>query len=1179
MSDTDALIYVVDDDASVRKAVASLIRSAGLRAETFASAQEFLAGPRTEGPSCLVLDVQLPGLNGLDLQQELAKADIQIPTIFLTGHGDIPMTVRAIKAGALEFLTKPFDDEDLLHAIRQGIARYHTARQQRRNLALKAKMKEFPPFRLDTANECIWRHREDGEDERIRLTPKAFDVLRYLVEHAGRLVTPDELLEALWPNIYVNPEGLRRYIQEIRKTLGDQLDKPLFIETLPKRGYQFVAPVIEEGAAKPLDLPTETAKNIVGRGPALAELDRCLSKALRGQRQIVFVTGEAGIGKTTLVDEFQRRAAANAPSIRIARGQCVEGFGSKEAYYPMLEALSGVCHGPGGESIIPTLAEQAPTWLVQLPALVKREHRETLQREIQGATRERMLREVGEVLETITSESPLLLILEDLHWADPSTVDLISALARRRSPAKLMLIATYRPVDVILSEHPLKAVKRDLQVHQLSREIALEPLSEAEVAEYLAAESSGASLPDGLAGLLYQQSEGNPLFMVAALDHMTELGLIVREKGSWRFRAALKGIDLEVPESLRGMIEVQIERLSPEEQRVLEVASLESVGRSRFAVTSRAEVIGLDPAVFEDICETLSRRHRILRSAAPEKLADGAVSACYEFVHALYRDVCYRRIAPGRRAQMHRRIGQWAEAHFEPLNEAAPWLAGHFEQGGDWLRTIKYLQLAADTAGRRFEPRQAAEILEHALELVKKLPEAEQTAREIEILEKLAAIYAMLGEDARAIENYEALAARAAHDGMIDVEVRALIDMAWPSSWTSSQRSLEFLERALQLSSRQEDPLMRARTRARCFALRLWQRWNPQDVEEFHNAFAEIRNAGDRRILAEYLVDFGSIGWLTSQYREARQSLIESRVILSETVEENPYLNTTYLVGQCIVPPRNLLFLGEWGEALRELKGIIAMLDKNGAYHWGQAVRLYRAFVHLHAMDFAGALAICNSTLPLVRDPHPRPAPDHPIPYPTALRMCLFLTGSAEMGLGNYESALEHLLAARAEMDRAAALWSWWWRMHLESALAEVWLAKGDLAQARPQAEKFLATALATAEHTWQALAWELNARVAMAERDRTRAQDCIAKGLSAMEGFEVPLAAWRVRATAAELSQRVKSRESAKRHLALSRETIMKLANSLPPDEPLRQIFLSAPMISKILSDAETRRSRAKEA
>jgi DNA-binding NtrC family response regulator len=121
MSDTGALVYVVDDDASAREGVAALIRSAGLTPKTFASAEDFLAAPRPETPSCLVLDVSLPGVSGLDLQQKLAKSNLQIPIVFLTGHGDIPMTVRALKAGAANFLTKPFDDDDLWNSIQQSM--------------------------------------------------------------------------------------------------------------------------------------------------------------------------------------------------------------------------------------------------------------------------------------------------------------------------------------------------------------------------------------------------------------------------------------------------------------------------------------------------------------------------------------------------------------------------------------------------------------------------------------------------------------------------------------------------------------------------------------------------------------------------------------------------------------------------------------------------------------------------------------------------------------------------------------------------------------------------------------------------------------------------------------------------------------------------------------------------
>ena len=451
--------------------------------------------------------------------------------------------------------------------------------------------------------------------------------------------------------------------------------------------------------------------------------------------------------------------------------------------------------------------------------------------------------------------------------------------------------------------------------------------------------------------------------------------------------------------------------------------------------------------------------------------------------------------------------------------------------------------------------------------MVSNLSETERTPREIEILEKLATIYTALVDDIHAIETYEALAARATHDDLIDVEVRALIDMAYPLSWTSSQRSLEVLERALQLSARQENPLLRTRARANCFALRVWQEWNRQDAEEFQNAFAEIRNRDDRRILSPYLADCGFISWISSEYREARRSLIESRVTPFETVGENPYLNAACVRGRFSVT-WTLVSLGEWGEALREIEDAVAMLDKNANYQWGQGMRLHRAWVSLHAMDFAGVLAICNYTLPLIRHPAPHPAPDYPTPYPAVLLMCLLLTGSAETALGNYASALEHLLAARALLDRSTVIFVWIWRMPLESALTELWLAKGDLAQARPQAERFLAITLATAEHTWQALAWEVNARVAMAELDLTRAQDCIAKALFEMEGFEAPLAAWRVHATAFELDRNSGNRDLAARHLALSRETVMKLANSLPTEEPLRQTYLSAPMVCKILGN-----------
>ena len=135
MKDADAIVFVVDDDSSIREAIKSLVTLSGLRVETFGTAQEFLQSKRPDLPGCVVLDVELPGLSGLDLQQELAAHGIKLPIIFITGYGDIPMSVRAMKAGATEFLTKPFRDQDLLDAIHQALAHDRAARRHSREIA------------------------------------------------------------------------------------------------------------------------------------------------------------------------------------------------------------------------------------------------------------------------------------------------------------------------------------------------------------------------------------------------------------------------------------------------------------------------------------------------------------------------------------------------------------------------------------------------------------------------------------------------------------------------------------------------------------------------------------------------------------------------------------------------------------------------------------------------------------------------------------------------------------------------------------------------------------------------------------------------------------------------------------------------------------------------------------
>jgi DNA-binding winged helix-turn-helix (wHTH) protein len=992
-------------------------------------------------------------------------------------------------------------------------------------------MRRFQAFRLDTVNQCLWH----GE-ARVELTPKAFGVLRYLVEHSGRLVTQEELLEALWPSTYVNPEILRKYVLEIRRVLGDRPEKPTFIETRPKRGYQFVASVVDEVPTEML--PAGGTKKIVGREPALSDLGGCLLRTQRSERQILFITGEPGIGKTALIDEFQRYLRADVSEICIVRGQCVEGYGGKEPYYPVLEAVAQLCRTSGGD-FVQTLARQAPTWLVQFPALLKSEHRQTLQREIAGATPERMLREISEFLETIASEKPLLLILEDLHWADHATVDLISALARRRQPAKLILIGTYRPVDVVISSHPLKPLKHDLLIHHLCREIALQPLEEADVAEYVAAELGAAAVPEGLAGLIYRRSEGNPLFMVTVLEHIRERKLMTQEGNKVTFTLPLREIELCAPESLRQMIEIQLDRLSSEEHRALEAASVTGV---LFPVVISAAAANMDADSFQDLCEGLSRRHQIVRPVDTQEFTSGTVSDRYEFVHALYRDVLYRRQPHGRRAQLHLLVGERLEALYaHQLSDAASALAHHFEQGREWTRAIKYLLIAADTAGRRFEPRRAVEILEHALELKNRLAEAERVQHEIMILERLATIHIAF------------------------VGVSPLLRKVWELVLANSEQHPEASQHAVELTAEFKDPLLRARTVIRwslCSVLA--GDWAGKHLEDCSRALELIRERANRLILGSNLLDYSLIQFFSSNYRVALQNAREGLAAVVQESENNPHLKEVSL--HHFIVPWSLLFLGEWGEALHEIDRQAAMMDTSAHYAQARANRLYRAFVHSFAMDLAGVREICDSILPSLESP-------------SDVRFCSMLLAQAELNMGNYERAHALLSATQEHMERLTVALDWYRRMLIESVLTELWLAKGDITQARLAGDRFLEIASATEERTWRALAWEASARVAMAELDQTRSQGCIAEALSTMKGFELPLADWRVHAAAFELCRKSGHRDLAERHLALSRQRIIKLADSLPAEEPLQRIFLSAPLVRKTLGDSEPPKLRVQNA
>jgi DNA-binding winged helix-turn-helix (wHTH) protein/predicted ATPase len=581
----------------------------------------------------------------------------------------------------------------------------------------------FEPFCLDRSNECLWRG-----SEVIKLRPKAYAVLNQLVGHFGQLVTKEELLAAVWPETFVGDAVLKVAIRQLRDALDDNPKAPLFIETAHRRGYRFIGHIEDRGelAHEVSTLPDREVQlplGFVGRDKTLSLMRRSLEKMLGGERQIVFVTGEPGIGKTALVDTFARFVGFD-PQIRLGRGQCLEQYGTSEAYLPILEAIGRLCREQS--HVVEVLRAHAPMWLLQMPSLLNSPERELLNREVLGATRERMLREMGDALDQITSDQPLVLILEDLHWSDRSTLDLISYLATQRAPAQLMLIGTYRSAELIASGHPLRAVKQELLAKQQCAELALDYLSEESTAKYLSVRFAHNRFPNELARSIHQRTEGNPLFMVNAVDYLVNEELLVNAKGYWELAVGIEKVELGVPDSIKQMIEKQVENLDPEAQQTLEVASLAG---AEFSTLALVDGLGGDLATVETRCEQLARQRHFIQHCGVQVLPNGEAVGRYGFIHALYQNVLYDRVSPSKRIQLHRRIAERGEQVYgERAGEIAGELAMHFERGRDYKRAAKYLQRGADNAIRRHAYREAVGLARRGLEVLEMLPDSSERA-------------------------------------------------------------------------------------------------------------------------------------------------------------------------------------------------------------------------------------------------------------------------------------------------------------------------------------------------------------------------------------------------------------------------------------------------------------------
>ena len=564
----------------------------------------------------------------------------------------------------------------------------------------------FPPFRLDSDQERLWNGKQP-----LSLRRKPFAILRYLASHPKKLVTREELLEQVWRGAVVSDSSMRSHLHELRQVLGDGV-----IETVIGRGYRFIAELREDWPIPDdPEVPVGDAL-VVGRDEQIATLRSAFDRARSGRRQVCFVTGKPGIGKTTLVRKFL--ADLDARVAHVAQRCCFEQHGTPEPFLAIIEALTGLVRSHRGATVLATLIRHAPTFVAQVPHLATDEQLAEVTRRAAGSNETRQLRELSEAIEALCAQEPLVLVLEDLQWSDVATIDLLSRLGQRQEHAKLLVVVTTRHAEVQSQDHPLNPVLRSLVARSGAALIQVPKIDLASVQSFVDQRFPGHAFPAEWTELVLEITGGTPLFMVALLDELRDRGMLALHDGRWTLTVALAEVQAHRPASVKQLIDMQLDRFSAREQRVLETASIVGMEFSTHLVAAALE---LPVEEVDDTCDSLARRSLFIHPEPNDR---------YGLNHALVQEVCFERTSPARRQRWHRLVAE-ALLRDPRANELSPLLAKHFDAAGDAERAVPAYLAAGQHAAERYASSDAIALCNRALDLVARLP----TGRERDELE------------------------------------------------------------------------------------------------------------------------------------------------------------------------------------------------------------------------------------------------------------------------------------------------------------------------------------------------------------------------------------------------------------------------------------------------------------
>ncbi len=460
----------------------------------------------------------------------------------------------------------------------------------------------------------------------------------------------------------------------------------------------------------------------VGREKERKELAGAFQSASEGAWTLLCVTGEAGLGKTTLVEEFLDDLRARHGLAWIARGRCSERLSGTDALLPILECLDSLVRGDAGDQVARMLKRFAPTWYLQVAPSMGDSTIDFLAQEAKTASSERMKREIEAFFDELSRIRPVVLFFDDLHWSDVSTCDLLSYLGAKGRDLRVLVIATYRSSALLAGKHPFQQVKLQLQGRGQSRDLVLEFLTREDVERYIASKFPENRFPRQFFNLIHTKTEGNPLFMTDTLRYLRDRRILVEQDGVWTLAQVPEEIEKEMPASIRSMIQLKIDGFSEENRKLLVTGAVQGV---QFDSAVLAKVLSLDPVDVEERLQELDKVHEFIRQVGELEFPDRTLTVRYRFVHLFYQNALYGGLTPSRRAATSKAVASTLLGFLgDKSRTMAADLAFLFEAARDWQQAATFYLVASRNAARVFAYPEAVILAENGLKATHPLPDS-----------------------------------------------------------------------------------------------------------------------------------------------------------------------------------------------------------------------------------------------------------------------------------------------------------------------------------------------------------------------------------------------------------------------------------------------------------------------